>query len=47
MKRVEFTMQHREPAGWADLLDVLLTAANGVFPGPALERLIDRMEGRA
>jgi hypothetical protein len=47
MKRVELTMHEREPAGWADFLDVLLAAAHGVFPGPALERLIDRLEEQA
>jgi hypothetical protein len=44
---VEFTMKTQEPANWADFLDVLLTVATGVFPGPVLEKLIDRMEGRA
>jgi hypothetical protein len=42
---VEFTMTRQSPAPWADFLDILLTAANNVFPGPVLERLIDRMEG--
>jgi hypothetical protein len=47
MKKVEPAMYERKPVGWADLLDELLTAAQGVFPGPALERLIARMEERA
>ena len=33
-----------ETAPWADVLDWLLAAANDVFPGPVLEKLIDRME---
>lgn len=37
-------MTNHETAPWADLLDLLLSAANDVFPGPVLERLIDRME---
>ena len=37
-------MTNNATAPWADLLDLLLTAANDVFPGPILERLIDRME---
>jgi hypothetical protein len=44
---VEFTMKNHEPLRRADLLETLLSAANGLFPGQALERLIDRMEGRA
>ena len=39
-------MTNQEPASWADLLDLLLTAAHGLFPGPALEQLISRMEER-
>lgn len=39
-------MTTKKPAEWADLLDLLLVAANGVFPGPALEQLISRMEAR-
>jgi hypothetical protein len=39
-------MTDQTPAPWADLLDILLTAANDLFPGPILERLIDRMEAR-
>ena len=35
-----------ETALWADVLDWLLAAANDVFPGPVLERLIGRMEER-
>ena len=38
-------MTNYQAAPWADLLDLLLAAANDVFPGPVLERLIDRMEG--
>jgi hypothetical protein len=44
---VEFTMTRHTAAPWADFLDILLTAASDVFPGPVLERLIDRLEGRA
>jgi hypothetical protein len=40
-------MTSQTPAPWAELLDILLTAAHDVFPGPVLERLIDRLEGRA
>jgi hypothetical protein len=40
-------MTRHTAAPWADLLDILLTAASDVFPGPVLERLIDRMEWRA
>jgi hypothetical protein len=40
-------MTKTETAPWADLLEVLMTAATGVFPGPVLERLIARMEGQA
>jgi hypothetical protein len=43
---VEFTMSRQTPAQWADLLDILRAAANEVFPGPILERLLDRMEAR-
>jgi hypothetical protein len=39
-------MKDQETSRWADLLETLLTAANGLFPGQALERLIDRLEGR-
>lgn len=39
-------MTHETPAPWADLLDILLMAANEVFPVPLLERLMDRMEER-
>jgi hypothetical protein len=28
----------------ADMLDLLLSAVNGVFPGPVLEALIARLE---
>jgi hypothetical protein len=40
-------MTNDERAPWADLLDLLTAAAKGVFPGPALEELIARMEGRS
>ncbi len=39
-------MTRQTTAYWADFPDILLTAANDVFPGPVLERLIDRMESR-
>jgi hypothetical protein len=51
---VEFTMPtyphspvpvaSRHPAPGAELLDLLQTAATGVFPGAALEALIARLE---
>jgi hypothetical protein len=46
---VEFTMPRPDltlpgPAPRADFLDLLLSAANGMFPGPVLEALIARME---
>ena len=40
-------MTNSEAAPWADLLDLLLTAANGVFPVPILEQMIARMEERS
>jgi hypothetical protein len=40
-------MTKTETAPWADLLEVLMTAATGVFPGPVLERLMARLEERA
>jgi hypothetical protein len=40
-------MTKTETASWADLLEVLMTASTGVFPGPVLERLIARMEEQA
>jgi hypothetical protein len=39
-------MTPQTPAQWADLLEILRAAANEVFPGPILERLMDRMEAR-
>jgi hypothetical protein len=42
--QVEFTMSRPQTAPRADFLDLLLSAANGVFPGPVLEALIARME---
>ncbi len=33
-----------DPIPGADLLELLLTAATGVFPGAALEALIARLE---
>jgi hypothetical protein len=41
---VEFTMPERDTARGADFLDLLLTAASGLFPGPVLEALIARLE---
>jgi hypothetical protein len=41
---VEFTMPERSRARRADVLDLLLSAAQGVFPGAALEALIARLE---
>jgi hypothetical protein len=41
---VEFTMPRSDMSRRADFLDLILTAAKGVFPGPALEALIARME---
>lgn len=38
-------MPMQEAAQRADFLDLLLTAANGIFPVPVLEALIARMEG--
>lgn len=35
----------RTPAPAAELLDLLQTAATGMFPGAALEALIARFEG--
>jgi hypothetical protein len=46
---VEFAMTRSDAALKADtalLLEILRAAAVGVFPGPILERLIDRSEGR-
>jgi hypothetical protein len=40
-------MMTNERAPWAEVLDLLLAAAQGVFPGPVLEGLIGRLEGRA
>lgn len=42
MPRPELSPPDRAPR--ADFLDLLLSAANGVFPGPVLEALIARME---
>jgi hypothetical protein len=47
LNSLEFIMKNHEPSRWVDLLELFLAAANGVFPGPALERLIDRVEGLA
>jgi hypothetical protein len=41
---VEFTMPRPDPARRADFLEMILAAANGVFPVPVLEALIARME---
>jgi hypothetical protein len=43
-EQVEFTMPRPDPAPRADLFDLLLNAANGMFPGPVLEALIARLE---
>ena len=32
------------PTPHTDVLDLLLSAANGIFPGPVLEALIARLE---
>lgn len=37
-------MSKREAAPWADCLDLLLSAAQRVFPGPVLEGMIARLE---
>ena len=47
--QVEFTMPRpklarSELAPRNELLDMILSAANGVFPGPVLESLIARLE---
>jgi hypothetical protein len=44
LQPMEFTMSKREPAPVADILDLFLTAANGLFPGAVLEALIGRLE---
>jgi hypothetical protein len=41
---MEFTMPEHETAREADFLDMILTAARGLFPGPVLEALIGRLE---
>jgi hypothetical protein len=43
---VEVIMRKSEPARPVEVLDLLLAAAHGIFPGPVLEKLIDRMERR-
>jgi hypothetical protein len=48
-KPVEFTMPRPvltmpDPAPRGDFLDLLLSAANGMFPAPVLEALIARLE---
>jgi hypothetical protein len=43
-EQVEFTMPLPGPAPRADFLDLLLSAANGMFPGPMLEAMIARLE---
>ncbi len=37
-------MPKHEAAPRADFLDLLLSAAQGVFPGPVLEAMIARLE---
>jgi hypothetical protein len=39
-------MPRPDPARTADFLEVILSAANGVFPGLVLEALIARIEAR-
>jgi hypothetical protein len=43
---VEFTMTNRDVAPWAEFIDLFLTAANGVFPGPVLEAVLARIEAQ-
>ena len=38
-------MPRSDTAPAAELLELLMSAAAGVFPGPVLEALIARMEG--
>ena len=38
-------MSDAKPAPRAEILELLLAATRGVFPGPALEALIARLEG--
>ena len=42
----EFTMSQRDAARGADFLDLMVQAVTGLFPGPALEALIARLEVR-
>jgi hypothetical protein len=44
LQTVEFTMTKRDAAPRGDLLDLFRRASLGVFPGPALEALIGRLE---
>ena len=37
-------MPERDAARGADFLELFLTAASGLFPGPVLEALIARLE---
>jgi hypothetical protein len=37
-------MTRHWPIPYADIVELILKAAGGVFPGPALEALIDRVE---
>jgi hypothetical protein len=46
LQPMEFTMSKREPALAADIRDLFLTAANGLFPSAVLEALIGRMEAK-
>ncbi len=34
-----------DPAPAAEILELMLSAASGIFPGPVLEALIARLEG--
>jgi hypothetical protein len=43
--QVEFTMPERDAVPGAEVLELLLGAVAGVFPGPVLEALIARLEG--
>jgi hypothetical protein len=42
--QVEFTMPRSDAAPRADFLDLMLSAASGMFPGQILEALIARLE---
>lgn len=42
--QMRLTMSRRDAVAATDLLDLLLHAMSGVFPGPVIEALIARME---